>query len=137
MYVPIEQWPNKELSKSQQLIPKLCHPRNWHETSQINDICKVLKWLSVLPVWYFVWVPIKASVPMGNEILQYKYPCYVTVYRCIDITFSLCDFYISNDGKLQVIFNCFNYLMWVDKSRLHQSKARWPGLRYKQLVLKN
>ena len=103
MYVPIEQWPNKELSKSQQLIPKLCHPRNWHETSQINDICKVLKWLSVLPVWYFVWVPIKASVPMGNEILQYKYPCYVTVYRCIDITFSLYDFYISNDCKLQFL----------------------------------
>lgn len=74
---------------------------------------------------------------VGNEILQYKYPCYVTVYRCIDITFSLYDFYISNDCKLQVIFNCFNYLMWVDMSRLYQSKARRPGLQYKQLILKN
>lgn len=70
---------------------------------------------------------------MGNEILQYKYPCYVTVYRCIDITFSLYDFYISNDCKLQFLIVL---IIWCELI-CHDSKARWPGLRYKQLVLKN
>lgn len=61
---------------------------------------------------------------MENEMLQHKYQCYVTVYRWIDITFSLHDFYISYKSFLIVL------IVWCELMYHECANPKLAGLGY-------